>query len=110
MHSPQVLELTAADELVALENVDVLRQNGFELAVCEDRPPGQRVQLDARPISKSTVFDTKGASQPCSRACSAPLKEAPRRSRRASPPPPGLPRGADGALLQGARHVRDAGV
>ncbi|OJT04390.1 Mismatch repair endonuclease PMS2 [Trametes pubescens] len=56
---PQVLELTAADELVALENVDVLRQNGFELAVCEDRPPGQRVQLDARPISKSTVFDTK---------------------------------------------------
>ncbi|EIW57082.1 DNA mismatch repair protein MutL [Trametes versicolor FP-101664 SS1] len=56
---PQVLELTAADELVALENVDVLRQNGFELAVCEDRPPGQRVQLEARPISKSTVFDTK---------------------------------------------------
>lgn len=69
MHSPQVLELTAADELVALENVDVLRQNGFELEVCEDRAPGQRVQLHARPISKSTVFDTKGASKPCSHAC-----------------------------------------
>ncbi|KAI0324978.1 DNA mismatch repair protein MutL [Cubamyces sp. BRFM 1775] len=56
---PQVLELTAADELVALENFDVLRQNGFELEVIEDRPPGQRVQLTAQPISKSTVFDMK---------------------------------------------------
>ncbi|KAI0776511.1 hypothetical protein BD413DRAFT_602116 [Trametes elegans] len=56
---PQVLELTAADELIALENMDVLRQNGFELAVLEDQPPGQRVQLGAQPISRSTVFDTK---------------------------------------------------
>ncbi|KAI0351151.1 DNA mismatch repair protein MutL [Trametes cingulata] len=56
---PQVLELTAADELVALENVDVLRQNGFELDICEDRPPGQRVRLSAQPISKGTVFDMK---------------------------------------------------
>ncbi|KAI0364180.1 DNA mismatch repair protein MutL [Pilatotrama ljubarskyi] len=56
---PQVLELTAADELVALENVDVLRQNGFELDICEDRPPGQRVRLSAQPISKGTVFDVK---------------------------------------------------
>ncbi|KAI0823883.1 hypothetical protein BC628DRAFT_1382209 [Trametes gibbosa] len=59
LFQPQVLELTAADELVALENIDILRQNGFELEVCEDRPPGQRLRLDARPISKSTVFDTK---------------------------------------------------
>ncbi|KAH9886499.1 hypothetical protein C8Q73DRAFT_748955 [Cubamyces lactineus] len=56
---PQVLELTAADELVALENIDVLRQNGFELEAVEDRPPGQRMQLTAQPISKSTVFDMK---------------------------------------------------
>ncbi|KAI8992702.1 hypothetical protein BD414DRAFT_481942 [Trametes punicea] len=56
---PQVLELTAADELVALENINVLRQNGFELEVFDDRPPGQRVQLTAQPVSKSTVFDMK---------------------------------------------------
>ncbi|KAI0706957.1 hypothetical protein C8Q76DRAFT_681916 [Earliella scabrosa] len=56
---PQTLELTAADELVALENIDVLRQNGFELDVSEERPPGQRVQLTAQPVSKSTVFDIK---------------------------------------------------
>ncbi|KAI0692134.1 hypothetical protein C8T65DRAFT_745273 [Cerioporus squamosus] len=56
---PQVLELAAADEIVALENIDVLRQNGFELDVSEDRAPGQRMQLTAQPISKSTVFDMK---------------------------------------------------
>ncbi|TFK88963.1 DNA mismatch repair protein MutL [Polyporus arcularius HHB13444] len=56
---PQILELAAADEIVALENVDVLRQNGFELDVSEDRAPGQRMQLTAQPISKSTVFDMK---------------------------------------------------
>ena len=57
---PQTLELTAADELVALENIDVMRQNGLELDVSEQRPPGQRVQLTAQPVSKSTVFVIKG--------------------------------------------------
>ena len=59
-----MLELTAADEIVALENVDILRQNGFELDVSEDGPPGQRMQLTAQPISKSTVFDMKGEPPP----------------------------------------------
>ena len=70
-----MLELTAADELVALENIDVLRQNGFELDVSEDRVPGQRMQLTAQPISKSTVFDMKGEFEPSSGACSAVLKK-----------------------------------
>ncbi|CDO74646.1 hypothetical protein BN946_scf184944.g5 [Trametes cinnabarina] len=61
-YSPQVLELTAADELIAVENIDVLRQNGFELDILEDRPPGQRVQMTAQPISKSTVFDMKACA------------------------------------------------
>ena len=46
---------------MALENLDVLKQNGFELDVHEDGPPGQRVHLLAQPMSKGTVFDTKGA-------------------------------------------------
>ncbi|KAI0742215.1 hypothetical protein C8Q80DRAFT_1220949 [Daedaleopsis nitida] len=56
---PQILELTAADELVAVENIDVLRQNGFELEVSEEHAPGRRVRLTAQAISKSTVFDVK---------------------------------------------------
>ena len=57
-----MLELTAADELVALEHADVLRQNGFELALDADAPAGRRVTLTAQPVSKSTVFDVKGVS------------------------------------------------
>ncbi|KAI0716220.1 MutL C terminal dimerization domain-containing protein, partial [Earliella scabrosa] len=60
---PQTLELTAADELVALENIDVMRQNGFELDVSEQRPPGQRVQLTAQPVSKSTTVLSGNADE-----------------------------------------------
>ena len=35
---PRPLELTAADELLALENIDIIRNNGFELAVDEEAP------------------------------------------------------------------------
>jgi DNA mismatch repair protein PMS2 len=65
------LELTAADELLAIENVDVLRKNGFEVEVdgekevgsdSDDVAPAQggRLKLTAQPVSKSTVFDMKG--------------------------------------------------
>jgi DNA mismatch repair protein PMS2 len=57
-----VLELTAADELVALENMGVLQQNGFEVAVEEDQPAGRRLKLVAQPVSKNTEFDTQGSS------------------------------------------------
>jgi len=69
---PQALELTASDELVAIENLDVLKKNGFELEVREDpdiemlddEPSGtqvhRRLKLVAQPVSKSTMFDMKG--------------------------------------------------
>ncbi|KAH6901460.1 DNA mismatch repair protein [Coprinopsis sp. MPI-PUGE-AT-0042] len=67
---PRVLELTAADELLAIENVEVLRKNGFEVEVqgekevesdSDDVAPlqGGRLKLTAQPVSKSTVFDMK---------------------------------------------------
>jgi len=58
------LELTAADELLAIENMDVLRQNGFEVEVDEDAGSGlgHRLQLVAQPVSKSTNFDMKGVT------------------------------------------------
>jgi DNA mismatch repair protein PMS2 len=63
---PQPLELTAADELLAVENIEVLRQNGFEIDVNGDKDTpagnGQRLRLVAQPVSKSTVFDTKGTA------------------------------------------------
>ena len=78
--SPRALELTAADELLAIENVDVLRKNGFEVQIegeknnsvlreveglegeeeGEHEMVGGRLKLVAQPVSKSTVFDMKG--------------------------------------------------
>ncbi|KAJ6510996.1 MutL C terminal dimerization domain-containing protein [Mycena sanguinolenta] len=58
---PQPLELTAGDELLALENIDVLRQNGFEVETAEEGGAGlgPRLSLTAQPVSKDTVFDMK---------------------------------------------------
>jgi DNA mismatch repair protein PMS2 len=59
---PQVVELTASDELLAIENIDILRQNGFEVEVDSEGEHGRgnRLKLVAQPISKRTVFDMKG--------------------------------------------------
>ncbi|TFK72296.1 DNA mismatch repair protein MutL [Pluteus cervinus] len=68
---PRCLELTAADELTAVDNIDILRQNGFEVEVetlqsgeaddeqmeCEDLQG--KLKLLALPVSKSTTFDMK---------------------------------------------------
>ncbi|KAH0579376.1 hypothetical protein H2248_003513 [Termitomyces sp. 'cryptogamus'] len=62
LFKPQRMELTASDELVALENMDVLRRNGFEVEeVGEDDEvrQGARLRLIAQPVSKSTTFDMK---------------------------------------------------
>lgn len=62
------MELTASDELLTMENMDVLRQNGFEVEVDsgEEYGQGSRLKLTAQPISKSIIFDMKGWS--CHRA------------------------------------------
>lgn len=59
---PRALQLTAADEITAIENLDILRANGFQVEVDEDKPPGrgERVKLVAMPVSKETVFDYRG--------------------------------------------------
>jgi DNA mismatch repair protein PMS2 len=56
------MQLTAADEIVAMENLDVLHANGFDVDVDEDAAPGrgERVALKAMPVSKETTFDFKG--------------------------------------------------
>ncbi|KAH8093085.1 DNA mismatch repair protein MutL [Cristinia sonorae] len=62
LYQPVPLELTAADELIAIENMDILRQNGFEVAICEDESAeleGRHLSLVSQPISKNTVFDMK---------------------------------------------------
>lgn len=63
---PQPLELTASDELLAMEHLDVLRQNGFDVKLDESEGArvGSRLQLVAHPVSKSTVFTVRGTGFP----------------------------------------------
>jgi hypothetical protein len=61
----QPLELTAADELLAIENIEVLRKNGFEIEIDEvSVGQGSRLHLTAKPTSGSTDFDIKGRPSP----------------------------------------------
>jgi DNA mismatch repair protein PMS2 len=60
------LELTAADELVAIENIEVLKENGLEIEVDDTANAGQSAKLlrvTVFPISKSTGFNMKGTTQ-----------------------------------------------
>ncbi|KAG8215650.1 hypothetical protein J3R82DRAFT_7521 [Butyriboletus roseoflavus] len=80
---PQELQFTAADEMLALENIDVLKLNGFELERAEEREifgdereegsegARMRLQLIAQPMSKDTVFDMKGNVPPLAPSHSA---------------------------------------
>ncbi|OAX37968.1 hypothetical protein K503DRAFT_692355 [Rhizopogon vinicolor AM-OR11-026] len=53
---PERLELTAAGEILAVENMDVLKRNGFE--VVRQGEEG-RLHLVAQSMCKDTVFDMK---------------------------------------------------
>ncbi|KAI9465084.1 hypothetical protein BJY52DRAFT_1248575 [Lactarius psammicola] len=55
-----MLKQMAADELVALENMNVLQQSGYEVALEEDQPVGRRLRLMVQPMRKNTKFDLRG--------------------------------------------------
>lgn len=52
--------MTAADEILAVENMDVLKRNGFE--VVQDDEEDGRLHLVAQPVSKDIIFDMKGCT------------------------------------------------
>ncbi|XP_025087278.1 mismatch repair endonuclease PMS2-like isoform X2 [Pomacea canaliculata] len=53
---PQSLELTAANEIILLDNLHIFQKNGFEFHIDETAPPTQRVKLKSTPISKNWKF------------------------------------------------------
>jgi DNA mismatch repair protein PMS2 len=58
---PMVLELTAVEEEIVIENGAALEKNGFVLNIDDsgDQPIGQRCQLLSLPLSKEVIFDTR---------------------------------------------------
>ena len=61
MVRPVLLDLTAVEEEIVLENTTALEQNGFVVNVdtSGDQPVGRRCTLVSLPLSKEVVFDTR---------------------------------------------------
>lgn len=57
---PQVLDLTAAEELIVIDNLEIFEANGFGVEILQDNEPTKRVKLVSHATSKNTVFDKHG--------------------------------------------------
>ncbi|XP_075292857.1 mismatch repair endonuclease PMS2 [Opisthocomus hoazin] len=53
---PQNLNLTAVNETVLIENLEIFRKNGFDFVINENGPVTQRVKLISLPTSKNWTF------------------------------------------------------
>ncbi|XP_076037976.1 mismatch repair endonuclease PMS2 isoform X2 [Oratosquilla oratoria] len=53
---PQVLELTASNEAILMDNMHVFVKNGFEFSVNEEECAGRRVKLVSMPVSRGWEF------------------------------------------------------
>ncbi|KAJ2962954.1 hypothetical protein NQZ79_g1921 [Umbelopsis isabellina] len=56
---PRAVELTASEELVAMDNIGILKANGFDIHVDENAPPTQKIKIISQPVSKNTMFNMK---------------------------------------------------
>lgn len=58
---PMVLDLTAVEEEIMIENHHALEKNGFivDIDTSGDQPIGRRCKLLSLPLSKEVVFDTR---------------------------------------------------
>ncbi|XP_061823445.1 mismatch repair endonuclease PMS2 [Nerophis lumbriciformis] len=54
--APQKLHLTAVNECVLMENIDIFKKNGFEFLIDEDAQVMERVKLLSLPTSKNWTF------------------------------------------------------
>ncbi|NXK92449.1 PMS2 endonuclease, partial [Formicarius rufipectus] len=53
---PQNLNLTAVNETVLIENLEIFQKNGFDFIINENAPVTQRVKLVSLPTSKNWTF------------------------------------------------------
>lgn len=53
---PLNLELTASNEIILMDNVEIFQKNGFDFIIDELSAPGQRVKLLTAPVSKNWNF------------------------------------------------------
>ncbi|CAK6446377.1 unnamed protein product [Pipistrellus nathusii] len=53
---PQTLNLTAVNEAVLMENLEIFRKNGFDFVIDESAPVTERAKLISLPTSKNWTF------------------------------------------------------
>ncbi|XP_029414979.1 mismatch repair endonuclease PMS2 isoform X2 [Nannospalax galili] len=54
--TPQSLNLTAVNEALLIENLEIFRKNGFDFVIDEDAPVTERAKLISLPTSKNWTF------------------------------------------------------
>uniref|UniRef100_A0A8C2LLW8 PMS1 homolog2, mismatch repair system component n=1 Tax=Cricetulus griseus TaxID=10029 RepID=A0A8C2LLW8_CRIGR len=54
--TPQTLNLTAVNEAVLIENLEIFKKNGFDFVIDEDAPVTERAKLISLPTSKNWTF------------------------------------------------------
>ncbi|XP_060029238.1 mismatch repair endonuclease PMS2 isoform X2 [Erinaceus europaeus] len=54
--TPQTLHLTAVNEAVLIENLDIFRKNGFDFVINDSAPVTKRAKLVSLPTSKNWTF------------------------------------------------------
>ncbi|SAM08383.1 hypothetical protein [Absidia glauca] len=60
---PQPIDLTASEELLVMDNMDIFRFNGFNIKVDEAAEPTKRISVLSQPFSKNTMLDKRDISE-----------------------------------------------
>uniref|UniRef100_H3G7I0 MutL C-terminal dimerisation domain-containing protein n=1 Tax=Phytophthora ramorum TaxID=164328 RepID=H3G7I0_PHYRM len=70
---PLMLELTAGEEMIVLDHLDVFAKNGFTFLVDKDAPTTRKLKLLSLPFTKHTQFGTEDIRELASLLMDAPL-------------------------------------
>ncbi|KAI9272541.1 hypothetical protein BY458DRAFT_474099 [Sporodiniella umbellata] len=60
---PLTLDLTAAEEIIVMENIEIFKLNGFTVRVLQENQPTRRIQVISQPVTKRAMFDHKDFSE-----------------------------------------------
>ncbi|KAG0783150.1 hypothetical protein G6F22_008805 [Rhizopus arrhizus] len=61
--SPQIPDLTAAEELIVMDNIEVFKANGFDVEIITDNEPTKRLRVLSQPVTKKAMLDKKDFSE-----------------------------------------------
>ncbi|KAH7316285.1 hypothetical protein KP509_21G086600 [Ceratopteris richardii] len=60
---PLPLDLSVAEEVIAMTHIETFRKNGFDFIERRDGPPGQKLCLSAVPFSKNITFGSNDVQE-----------------------------------------------